>query len=72
MEINSDALPAAPLIEERSTIYYGLTVNPDNGEIYVADAIDYQQRGIIYRYTPAGSLIDQFYAGINPGAFCWN
>jgi YVTN family beta-propeller protein len=72
MEINADALPAAPLIEERSTIYYGLTVNPDNGEIYVADAIDYQQRGIIYRYTPAGSLIDQFYAGINPGAFCWN
>ncbi|MDE7119376.1 MAG: YncE family protein, partial [Muribaculaceae bacterium] len=50
---------------------YGLTVNPRNGEVYVADAIDYQQQGMIYRYSTAGELIDQFYAGITPGAFCW-
>ena len=49
--------------------YYGLTVNPNNGEVYVADAIDYQQQGIVYRYSPQGKLIDEFYVGIIPGAF---
>ena len=52
-------------------IYYGLTVNPANGEVYIADAIDYQQQGMIYRYSPEGKLIDEFYVGIIPGAFCW-
>ena len=47
------------------------TVNPVNGEVYVADAIDYQQQGMIYRYSPEGKLIDEFYVGIIPGAFCW-
>ena len=37
------------------------TVNPNNGEVYVADAIDYQQQGIVYRYSPQGKLIDEFY-----------
>lgn len=49
----------------------GLTVNPANGEVYVADAIDYQQQGMIYRYSSEGVLIDEFYVGIIPGAFCW-
>jgi len=48
-----------------------LTVDPKNGDVYVADAIDYQQDGIVYRYTKEGKLIDQFYVGIIPGAFCW-
>jgi len=39
--------------------------------VYVADAIDYRQHGMIYRYGPDGRLKDEFYAGITPGAFCW-
>ena len=46
-------------------------VNPANGEVYIADAIDYQQQGKIYRYSPEGELLDEFYVGIIPGAFCW-
>lgn len=60
-----------PFLEYSGTIYYGLTVNPANGEVYIADAIDYQQQGMIYRYSPEGKLIDEFYVGIIPGAFCW-
>jgi len=45
--------------------------NPETGEVYVADAIDYQQAGMISRYTALGEFVDSFYAGIIPGSFCW-
>ncbi len=71
MSIEAEKLPVRPFIEYSGTIYYGLTVNPYNGEVYVADAIDYQQQGQILRYSVQGELIDKFYVGIIPGAFCW-
>lgn len=71
MDVTADSLPARPIISSRGTIYYGLTVNPENGDIYVADAIDYSQQGMIYRYSASGELLDEFYVGIIPGAFCW-
>ena len=71
MDVEAEWLPVRPFLEQRETIYYGLTVDPRSGEVYVADAIDYQQQGMIYRYSPAGELLDEFYVGIIPGAFCW-
>lgn len=71
MDVTAERIPVRPFLEYRDTKYYGLTVNPANSEVYVADAIDYQQQGIIYRYTPQGQMIDEFYVGITPGAFCW-
>lgn len=71
MDVTADTAPSRPFVEYSDTKYYGLTVNPVNGEVYVADAIDYQQHGMIYRYSPKGALIDKFYVGITPGAFCW-
>ena len=71
MDISASRLPVRPFLKYRDTKYYGLTVNPDNSEVYVADAVDYQQQGMIYRYTPTGILLDEFYVGITPGAFCW-
>lgn len=71
MDVNSVSLPSHPLIPFQDTKYYGLTVNPQNDEIYVADAIDYSQQGMIYRYSSEGELIDNFYVGVTPGAFCW-
>ena len=71
MSVDADRVPVRPFLEYQNTKYYGLTVNPVNGDVYVADAIDYQQRGVIYRYTKDGELVDQFYVGIIPGAFCW-
>lgn len=59
------------ILDQNGTKYYGLTVEPENGEIYVADAIDHSQAGMIYRYSSDGDLIDKFYVGISPGAFCW-
>lgn len=71
MSVTAPRLPFTPLVESRGTIYYGLTVDPQEGDIYIADAIDYQQPGMIYRYDSHGRLLDEFYAGITPGAFAW-
>ena len=71
MDVNATSLPATPFLPSKGTIYYGLTVSPENGDVYVADAIDYVQQGKIYRYSATGEYIDEFYAGIIPGAFCW-
>lgn len=70
MSIYDDELPATPLITGEGS-FYALTLDPENEDIYAADAIDYQQQGIIYRYTAAGQLIDSFYGGVIPTEFCW-
>lgn len=71
MPITEEHLPSAPFLASRNTKYYGLTIDPRTSEVYVADAIDYQQQGIVYRYSVKGELLDQFYTGVTPSAFCW-
>lgn len=71
MSCDEEYLPAEPIIECGSTIFYGLAIDPVTDEIYVADAIDYMQDGVVSRYSPQGELIESFYVGITPGAFCF-
>lgn len=71
MDCDAERQPTRPFLAAAGTIYYGLTVCPSSGDVYIADAIDYQQPGKIYRYTQSGEKIDEFYAGVIPGAFCW-
>lgn len=71
MDVTAGALPAEPFLPYKGTKYYGLAVNPVNSEVYVADAIDYVQSGMIYRFSPTGELLDTFRSGITPGAFCF-
>ena len=71
MDVLDEQLPTRPFLRHNNTIYYGLTIDPATGDVYIADAIDYQQQGKIYRYSAAGKLIDEFYTGIIPGAFGW-
>lgn len=51
--------------------YYGLTVDPATSEIYVSDAIDFVQRGLVYRFDAGGVPLDTFRAGIVPTSFCF-
>lgn len=71
MPVDAERVPVRPFLEYDKTLYYGLTVNPVNSEVYIADAIDYVQQGVVYRYSPRGELLDSFYVGVIPGAFCW-
>lgn len=71
MPVLAERLPVRPFLKYNNTLYYGLTVNPVNSEVYIADAVDYVQRGVVYRYSPQGELIDSFRVGVTPGAFGW-
>lgn len=71
MTTSADRLPVKPFLQGRDTRYYSLTVSPVTGDVYVADAIDYQQPGVVYRYSPGGKLMDTFNTGVTPGSFCW-
>ena len=72
MDVEAEEFPSEPFIfNPTNHNWYGLTVDPVTSEIYMADAIDYVQPGVIYRYSPAGELIDNFTVGIIPGAFCF-
>ena len=63
-------LPKAPLIENVG-YFYALTINPDNGDIYVADAVDFMQAGSVYIYDENGTKKGSFATGIIPTNFCW-
>lgn len=74
MDVTDSRVPVRPFLKspDRNSIFYGLTVDPYTSEVYVADAIDYQQSGVIYRFTSDGVPVDTFKVGIIPGAFCFN
>ncbi len=72
LNITDIALNPVALISKATRNFYGLGVDPKDGVIYVSDAIDYVQRGIIYRYQPNGTLINSFKAGITPNNFYFN
>jgi len=71
MPVTDQKLPDKPYIQIRNNDYYSLAVDPVTSIVYAGDAIDYQQNGLVYRFSPNGEMIDSFLVGINPGAFCF-
>ncbi len=77
MSITDAHVPVRPFIEATTNSrgvknkLYGIGVNPRNGDIYVADAVDYSQSGVVLRYDANGKLLDQFRVGINPNGFAF-
>jgi hypothetical protein len=72
LNITDIALNSVALIPKGTRNFYGLGVDPKDGVIYVSDAIDYVQRGVVSRYQPNGTLINSFKAGITPNNFYFN
>lgn len=69
MSVDADRLPDEPFIPSNGAVYYGLGIDPATSEIYLSDAADYMQSGVIARYSPTGELLDTFRAGIIPNSF---
>ncbi len=77
MAVTDKALPHSPFlyapVDDNGTRHklYGIDVCPSNGEIYLADAVDYRQAGVVYRYSKSGQLLDSFRVGILPNHFAF-
>ena len=71
MPVASQALPENPFITADGRLFYGLAIHPNTGNIYVSDAVDYVQSGMVYQYRKDGSLAASYKAGRIPGSFCF-
>ena len=69
--VNEDNMPSEPYIRNNGTIFYQLAVDAESSNLYVADAIDYVQSGVVFRFSADATPIDTFKVGIIPGAFCF-
>lgn len=73
MPVGASSLPAQSLIPSDGHLFYGLGVNPGNGNLFVSDAIDYVQNGWVYQFNQSnGNLIKAFLAGRIPASFCFS
>ena len=69
MPINSVNLPVSPVIAQKENLFYGLGIDPVNSDIYISDAVDYMQKGIVFHYKSDGTKIDSFKTDIIPSYF---
>ncbi len=68
LDINDNSLPSFPIISANGGSLYGLGITQDH--LYISDALDFTQNGIIYQYNLADySLTKEFKAGIIPNGF---
>jgi len=51
---------------------YGLAVDPQTNQLYLSDALDYNQNADIFRYRSNGELINQFKGGLLTNGFFFN
>lgn len=61
--VNNPEPPTTPFIDG---YFYGFNVSPTTGEIFIADAGDYTNNGIVYRYNFLGNKLGEYEAGIIP------
>lgn len=66
LPIHADQLSSSPIIPKGKRLFYGLGVSPHNNSIYVTDAIDYVQKGWVFKYNPEGVKLDSFKVGVIP------
>lgn len=65
--ISDSVLSSSPFIPLNDRLFYALGIHPSSQEIYVSDAIDYVQSGIVFRYSESGQELANFRTGIIPG-----
>ena len=71
MNIDDDVLPSDPLIAESDHCYYKIGISPFNNDIFITDAVDYQQQGYVLYFNNNGVYISEQKADIIPGFTCF-
>jgi hypothetical protein len=63
----TDEIITSPIIPSEGRLFYGLSVNENI--IYIADAINYVQKGTVWVYDLQSTLLDEWEVGIIPSEF---
>jgi hypothetical protein len=71
MNISASSLPTTPLIPESGHYFYKIGINPVNSDIFLTDAVDYQQQGYVMYYKKDGTFVSSQKADIIPGLMCF-
>lgn len=69
MAVTDLNLPSTEFISKGTKNFYGLGVNPNDHNIYAADALDFNSRSNIYIYNANGIEKKNFKAGLNANGF---
>ena len=67
LDINAVEIPSDVFISSAESYFYNLGINPANGDIFVTDAVDFQQRGRLLIFDSKGDLSSEMLADIIPG-----
>ncbi|HRW97463.1 MAG TPA: hypothetical protein P5104_08040 [Bacteroidales bacterium] len=67
LSVDAEELPDQPLISQDGRLFYSLGINPVTSELFVTDAVDYQQQGRVLHFSATGQLKNTYSAGIIPG-----
>jgi YVTN family beta-propeller protein len=71
MDISAGSLPQSTLVQELGAHFYKIAVNPINSDIFITDAVDFQQAGYVLLYKNNGLFVSKNKAGIIPGSMCF-
>lgn len=71
MKIDASVLPSAPFIPESLHYFYKIGINPVNSDIFLTDAVDYQQKGYVLYYNKDATLVSTLKTDILPGFMCF-
>lgn len=70
MDIEATQIPATAVIKAQPLQYFwGLGVNPENGNIFLGDPKGFIQSGTVSEYTSQGLLKNTYSVGLGPGFF---
>ncbi len=67
--VTTNQLPTNAWIEAGNRNLFAIGQDPGDYNIYISDAVDYMQSGVIYRYNPNAQCTDTFTVGITPNSF---
>ncbi|MCB9252508.1 MAG: hypothetical protein H6605_08550 [Flavobacteriales bacterium] len=66
----SSQIPSQPwLAQSNGSGFYGLGVNPNNGNLFIGDAKDYLSKGSVLEYSKEGNLLYTHKTGVSPSSF---
>ncbi len=72
MSVSATDLPSTALIPANGHLFYGLGIDPNTGEVYASDAVNYTQNGYVYCCSQStGQILHTYTAGRIPGSFCF-